>query len=144
MEPHLAATNRWCGETGVKSCRYLMGCWEVNGIGWTTCRNGITALHRRLRPDDFGYFVFYPYPGTPLFKTCLDLGVLPEGFEGMPANHRESILNLPDLTQADIDEYYDRFTAIREASYLARYGNILPDDGEKTVRDRYQKTAATG
>ena len=102
------------------------------------------ALHHELEPHDFGYFVFYPYPGTPLYKTCLDLGILPEGYESMPANHRESILNLPDLTQDDINEFYDRFTAIREASYLARYGNVLSEDGEKTVRDRYQHTAATG
>ena len=102
------------------------------------------TLHHELQPHDFGYFVFYPYPGTPLYKTCRDLGILPEDFETRPANHRESILNLPDLTNADIGEFYDRFTAVREASYLARYGSALNDDGKKTVRDRYQDTASTG
>ena len=29
------------------------------------------------------------------------------------ANHRETILNLPGLTQADISEVYDKFTALR-------------------------------
>lgn len=35
------------------------------------------ALHEELRPDDFGYFVFYPYPGTDLYRVCLERGYLP-------------------------------------------------------------------
>jgi len=72
------------------------------------------ALHERLQPDDFGYFVFYPYPGTQLFHVCRDRGYLPEDYLQRPANHRESILKLPDLTNEQIAAAYDRFTAIRE------------------------------
>jgi radical SAM superfamily enzyme YgiQ (UPF0313 family) len=102
------------------------------------------ALHHELQPHDFGYFVFYPYPGTPLYKTCRDLGVLPEDLEELPANHRESVLRLKELSKDDIAEFYDRFTAVREESYLARYGTMLNDSGRETLRDRYQQTAATG
>lgn len=80
------------------------------------------ALHEELQPDDFGYFVFYPYPGTDLFRLCRDQGYLPDDHLQLPANHRTSILRLPDLTPADITELYDRFTAARARSFKARHG----------------------
>jgi radical SAM superfamily enzyme YgiQ (UPF0313 family) len=72
---------------------------------------------------DFGYFVFYPYPGTLLFKLCQERGYLPRGYEELPANHRASILALDTLTPDDIAEYYDRFTALRRRLYADRYGD---------------------
>ena len=71
---------------------------------------------------DFGYFVFYPYPGTALFQQVRERGYLPEDYLERPANHRESVLNLPSLTRDDIREYYDRFTALRRRLYLAHLG----------------------
>jgi len=65
-------------------------------------------LHHRIRPDDFGYFVFYPYPGTALFHECRDKGYLPEDYLERPANHRRSILNLPGVTRDEIAAMYDR------------------------------------
>jgi hypothetical protein len=69
---------------------------------------------------DFGYFVFYPYPGTHLFKLCQERGYLPGGYEELPANHRESILRLDTITRDDIAEFYDRFTALRRRVYADR------------------------
>jgi radical SAM superfamily enzyme YgiQ (UPF0313 family) len=102
------------------------------------------ALHERLDPDDFGYFVFYPYPGTPLFQTCKDQGLLPDDWQTRPANHRTSILNLPDLTPADIEHYYDLFTQARERHYLRRYAKSLPKQGRETVSATYKHCAKTG
>ena len=102
------------------------------------------ALHDELKPHDFGYFVFYPYPGTPLFKTCKDMGILPDDWMTRAANHRETILNLPDLTQDDLTEFYDRFTATREASYMARYGTGLSDSSKAAVREHVEASAACG
>jgi anaerobic magnesium-protoporphyrin IX monomethyl ester cyclase len=79
-------------------------------------------LAEELEVLDFGYFVFYPYPGTHLFQVCVDAGYLPADHLERPANHRESILDLPDLTKADIAEYYDRFTDLRRRLYAARSG----------------------
>jgi radical SAM superfamily enzyme YgiQ (UPF0313 family) len=79
-------------------------------------------LAEELEVLDFGYFVFYPYPGTHLYRVCVDRGYLPDDHLDRPANHRESILALPDLTPADIAEYYDRFTALRGRLYAARDG----------------------
>jgi len=82
-------------------------------------------LAEELPSFDFGFFVFYPYPGTHLFQTCRDQGYLPEDYLLRPANHRETILNLPDLTQADIDEVYDKFTALRVRRERERWGGPL-------------------
>ena len=71
---------------------------------------------------DFGYFIFYPYPGTHLFKLCVERGYLPGGYEELPANHRQSILKLDTITPDDIAEFYDRFTALRRKLYANRAG----------------------
>jgi radical SAM superfamily enzyme YgiQ (UPF0313 family) len=93
-------------------------------------------LHAELRPDDFGYFVFYPYPGTPLFHTCMQKGYLPHDYLELPANHRQSILRLPDLSAEEIARYYDRFTQLRQHTEAQRLGDRL------TGRDRALVVAA--
>jgi radical SAM superfamily enzyme YgiQ (UPF0313 family) len=84
-------------------------------------------LAEELNVVDLGYFVFYPYPGTRLFNVCVEKDFLPADYLERPANHRQSILNLPDLSQADIAEYYDRFTDLRQRLYEKRYGSALPE-----------------
>jgi anaerobic magnesium-protoporphyrin IX monomethyl ester cyclase len=102
------------------------------------------ALHDRLAPVDFGYSVFYPYPGTHLFHVCRDRGYLPENYLDLPANHRESILRLPELTTADISEYYDRFTALRERDQLARLGGVPAPESIDLIRESVRQCAAVG
>ena len=97
-----------------------------------------------LQAFDFGYFVFYPYPGTALFRLCLEKGYLPGDFLERDANHRESILQLPDLTPEDIAEYYDRFTALRERQSLERADPSLSDAAQATIREGVQHIAAAG
>jgi radical SAM superfamily enzyme YgiQ (UPF0313 family) len=93
---------------------------------------------------DFGYFVFYPYPGTALFRACLEKGYLPGDYLEREANHRESILNLPELTSDDIGDYYDRFTRLREKQSIARSGAALSDGAQATIREGVQHIASTG
>jgi radical SAM superfamily enzyme YgiQ (UPF0313 family) len=102
------------------------------------------ALNDELEPDDFGYFVFYPYPGTRLFDLCRQEGVLPVNWLNLPANNRESILNLPDLTKDDITHFYDRFSKIRERSYMNRYGSALSEEGKALARKSFAEIAAAG
>lgn len=102
------------------------------------------ALHQQLQPDDFGYFVFYPYPGTSLFQVCKEKGYLPDNYWEYPANHRETILNLPDLTKEEVGELYDMFTAIREKDYLEKHGHTLTEVGQDTTRKQYSESAARG
>ena len=89
------------------------------------------ALHKLLEPDDFGYFVFYPYPGTALFHLCRERGYLPDDYHELPANHRRSVLKLPDLSQDEIEIHYQRFTELRIQAALKR----MPENTEATARD---------
>jgi tRNA A37 methylthiotransferase MiaB len=90
------------------------------------------ALHHELQPVDFGYFVFYPYPGTDLFQTCRENGWLPDDYLTRAANHRQSILNLPNVTQEQITTIYDAWTAIRTETAVSR---SHPSDAEQIRLD---------
>lgn len=99
------------------------------------------ALHDRLDPDDFGYFVFYPYPGTPLYHLCREQGLLPPDHQDLEANHRRSILELPDLDASDIDATYHAFTRRRDGLYRQRYGG---GEDEAVTERQIWHCAATG
>jgi radical SAM superfamily enzyme YgiQ (UPF0313 family) len=100
------------------------------------------ALHDELRPDDFGYFVFYPYPGTSLFELCRDRGYLPENPLDFPAHHHSSVLTLPDLSAEDIEEYYHRFTELRIRDQLAKLPvDINPQTRQALVEQTHLNAA---
>jgi radical SAM superfamily enzyme YgiQ (UPF0313 family) len=132
---------RWTKELGMlATANYIIGTP-------TETREDIEctiALHHELDPDDFGYFVFYPYPGTPLYKYCLDRGLLPENHLSLEANHRESILLHDQLSHSDIEEYYQRFTQIRTESYLKKYGGHFSAEGKSTVERDHNQSAQIG
>lgn len=108
---------RWTREAGIMiTANYMLGLPEETRDDLQQTLD----LAEDLGASDFGYFVFYPYPGTHLFHHCREKGYLPENYSDLEANHRESILSLPTLTEGDIAEYYDRFTALREQLYIAR------------------------
>ena len=85
-------------------------------------------LNKELEPDDFGFFVFYPYPGTRLFQICREKGFLPDNWAKLPSDNRQSILSMPNLTKDDIEHYYNVFAKAREDAYLNRYGNIFKEE----------------
>jgi radical SAM superfamily enzyme YgiQ (UPF0313 family) len=120
---------RWTREAGIMAtANYMIGIpGETHeDIGETL------ALNEEIAPDDFGYFIFYPYPGTPLFNVCREKCFLPENYLDLPANNRQSILTLPDLAKDEIEHYYNVFKAMREKNYLRRYGGSL-NDAQKTA-----------
>ena len=102
------------------------------------------TLNEELEPNDFGYFVFYPYPGTQLFEVCRARGFLPENYLKLPANNSHSILNLPNLKQSDIDGYYERFTVAREQLYMKQYGNGMEESQKTFVSASIVESAALG
>ncbi len=110
---------RWTREAGIRlTANFMMGL-----PGETPDDLAMTlALAEELAVYDFGYFVFYPYPGTSLFAVCQEQGYLPADYLERPANHRESILTLPGLSQDDIGACYDGFSALRRRMYEARDG----------------------
>ena len=105
---------RWTREAGiVVTANYILGT-----PGETVAEMEQTIdLHQRLQPDDFAYFVFYPYPGTALFQLCRERGYLPDDYLERPALHRRSILNLPDVTAEQIEAVYARWTTLRAQAH---------------------------
>lgn len=101
---------RWTRQAGIMAtANYILGTpGETKAEMLETI-----ALHRELVPTDFAYFVFYPYPGTELFQVCKAKGYLPEDYLSRPANHRQSILRLPGVTAAEIDEVFETWTRVR-------------------------------
>ncbi len=82
-------------------------------------------LHRKLKPLDFGYFVFYPFPGTQLFQVCKQRGYLPEDWDERPARHDASILTLPEISKDDIAEAFQAWEQIRAEDTAARHAAAL-------------------
>ncbi|MES2710387.1 MAG: radical SAM protein [Pseudomonadota bacterium] len=108
---------RWTKEAGIMAtANYIIG---TPGETLAEMKETID-LHHELDPVDFGYFVFYPYPGTALFQLCRDKGYLPEDYLERPAVHSRSILNLPGVSGEQIEAVYARWTAIRAAKTLSR------------------------
>jgi radical SAM superfamily enzyme YgiQ (UPF0313 family) len=89
------------------------------------------ALHHELQPEDFGCFVFYPYPGTALYKQCLQNGWLPDNHLELPAVHRRSILRQPGVSAEDIDTMYQRWTEARAQGMLKRQPGAAAEDQQR-------------
>ncbi|WP_237213695.1 B12-binding domain-containing radical SAM protein [Falsiroseomonas oryziterrae] len=125
---------RWTREAGIMAtANYMMG---TPGETLAEMEETI-ALHHELQPADFGYFVFYPYPGTALFQTCLEKGYLPEDWRERPAVHSRSILRLPGVTPEQIEGIYARWTEIRVAATRRRAGDVPAaalDEAEGALR----------
>jgi len=124
---------RWTREAGIMAtANYIVGTPGESRAEMTET----IELHAELKPVDFGIFVFYPYPGTELFQLCQANGYLPEDYLTRPANHRQSILNLPNVTQTDIAEVYEEWTRIRVDSALRRVPTADPAPVAAAIRAR--------
>lgn len=132
---------RWTRQEGIiVTANYMMG---MPGETLDEMRQTLD-LHEQLQPDDFGYFVFYPYPGTYMFKVCQEKGYLPEDYLGLPADHRRSILNLPGVSQDDIAAMYSRWTQARVAHAVKRQGPGCSDENRRRTVEMIEHCAATG
>ncbi len=136
---------RWTKEAGITvTANYMLGLPEETREDLQQTLD----LAEELEAYDFGYFVFYPYPGTHLFHYCLEKHYLPADYLDREANHRESILRLPTLTQDDIAEYYERFTALRARLFAARareaLGPTIPMEVMRAATAHVHAFASTG
>ena len=136
---------RWTKDAGITvTANYMLGLPEETRDDLQQTLD----LAEELETFDFGYFVFYPYPGTQLFHYCRDKGYLPEDYLDREANHRESILELPTLTQMDINEYYDKFTELRASLFAARtreaLGVNIPKEVALAATEHVHAFARTG
>jgi radical SAM superfamily enzyme YgiQ (UPF0313 family) len=131
---------RWTREAGILvTANYMLGLPTETPSEMAETQ----ALHHLLEPDDFGFFVFYPYPGTQLHHYCREQGYLPADFLDRPANHRASVLELPTLTPDDIQACYLEWTRVRAAHAVRRSGDLAEPDRRAVVR-QIEHCAATG
>jgi radical SAM superfamily enzyme YgiQ (UPF0313 family) len=122
---------RWTRDAGIMAtANYIIG---TPGESRAEMQETID-LHHDLQPADFAFFVFYPYPGTELFQLCQANGYLPDDYLNLPANHRQSILRLPNVTQADIAEVYQQWTQLRVGTTLRRGQVPDPARVEASIR----------
>jgi radical SAM superfamily enzyme YgiQ (UPF0313 family) len=131
---------RWTREAGILvTANYMLGLPTETPADM----EATLGLHHRLEPDDFGFFVFYPYPGTHLYRYCDEHGLLPPNHLELPANHRSSVLQLPTLSSEDIHRCYERWTQVRAAAALRRSGE-LSGMAERSVVQGIEHCAAAG
>lgn len=122
---------RWTREAGIfVTANYMLG---LPGETRDDLRMTL-ELAGELDVLDFGYFVFYPYPGTQLYRVCVENGYLPADHAERPANHRQTVLRLPGLAADDIADFYDRFTELRRRRYRERLGGDPSVDVEAHTR----------
>lgn len=132
---------RWTREAGILvTANYILG---IPGETREEMQQTLD-LHQRLQPDDFGYFVFYPYPGTKLFRVCQEQGYLPEDYLERPANHRETILDLPGVSKRDVAALYETWTQVRTAQGLRRSSLRESDPAAQGVAEGVAACAASG
>ncbi len=132
---------RWTHEAGIlATANYMIG---IPGETKEDIERTL-ALHEELDPDDFGYFVFYPYPGTRLFHLCKERGYLPDNYYDLPANHRTTILTLPNLSAEDIEAYYRGFTEVMIRHRLKKLPSKADSMSRKAIIDQVERFAAQG
>lgn len=71
------------------------------------------ALNRELQPAGMQFSVFYPYPMTELYDLCVRQGYLEQGEKLDSYYERKSILQLPTLSDEELEVEYDRFQQLK-------------------------------
>ncbi len=71
------------------------------------------SLNRELQPAGMQFSVFYPYPMTELYDVCVRGGYLEEGEKLDSYYERRSILQLPTLSDEELEMEYDRFEQLK-------------------------------
>ena len=77
-------------------------------------------LNRELAPDNFQFSVFYPYPMTALYDTCVAQNLIKPGAELTSYYGKESVLHLPTLTDKALAVGYERFETLSAELALMR------------------------
>lgn len=65
-------------------------------------------LNREARPSNSYTSIFFPYPGTELYKTCEERGLLSDGLDHRQERVR-AVLDTPDFPRRQVQRAYDLF-----------------------------------
>jgi len=77
-------------------------------------------LNRQIAPDEYQFTVFYPYPLTRLGESSVAQGLMRPEHEVDSYFGRRSALQLPTLSDKELEQGYDRFEALADELALKR------------------------
>lgn len=87
--------------------------WSFNMIGlpFETPRmiQDTICLNKLIKPDHIQVSIFYPYPGTELYKRCKDEGFLSGELDSSSFFDCQTILEQPTLSPKQVARYYKKF-----------------------------------
>ncbi len=94
----------WCDEIGLQT-------WTFNMVGFPDeteeTIQDLFALHRRLRPNGAQCSIFYPYPGTELYRQCRERGLFTD--EQRPTYFEKSVLRIPAVSHERLEQAFWEF-----------------------------------
>ena len=84
--------------------------YNMIGIPGETVEDHMETVHvnRLCCPERSHTSIFFPYPGTDLFRRCVEQGLLKTSlYDGL--ERRRAVLELPGFTKREIQRAYDWF-----------------------------------
>ncbi len=66
-------------------------------------------INHLCQPDDLCTSIFFPYPGTELYGTCIAKGLINSSVNKTTRERRKAVLDLPDFSRGQIQRAYRLF-----------------------------------
>ncbi len=66
-------------------------------------------INHICQPDDLCTSIFFPYPGTELYRTCISKGLINESVNKTTTERRRAVLDLPGFSSRQIQRAYRLF-----------------------------------
>jgi len=77
-------------------------------------------LNRQIAPNRLQISIYYPYPKTDLYDICKQEGYLTKKHK-LDFFEMGTTLNLPTLTEEQINTYFIKFRELAAESYIKTY-----------------------
>jgi anaerobic magnesium-protoporphyrin IX monomethyl ester cyclase len=77
------------------------------GESWADHQETV-RLNRQCQPDGHHTGIFYPYPGTELYASCLEQGLIQKS-SSVTMERRQPVMTLPDFSKSQIKSAYTWF-----------------------------------
>ena len=99
----------WADEFGLET-------WTFNMMGLPSETEAeireTMDINRRIRPHHITVTIFYPFPGTPIYRRCQEEGILQVGDTTSLFYFHESTLQLPGMSRQRLLELAEEFRAL--------------------------------
>ena len=100
-------------------------------------------LNRQCQPDGHHTGIFHPYPGTKLYETCLEQGLL-DGLSPARMERRRPVIDLPDFSKSQIKSaypwfHYHVYKGHRPLPRVLMLVALIKIDSIPTIKFRFQR-----